>query len=64
MAYLLELLETSGEYIEYWEDTQGCSSDARVVYEENDPMDDGVAIPNQSNNVICQWLCQCNTTHT
>ena len=44
-AYLAELLENPGEYVEYWEDSLCCSADARILYEEYDPTQDEVALP-------------------
>jgi len=36
-AYLAELLENPGEYVEHWEDSLCFSADARILYEEYDP---------------------------
>ena len=32
-AYLAEILESSGEYIEYWEDALCCTADAKMKLE-------------------------------
>jgi hypothetical protein len=44
-AYLAELLENPGEYVEYCEDSLCCSADAKILYEDYDPVQDEVALP-------------------
>lgn len=42
-SLLSELMESpDGEYIGYWEDSLYCSADAKILFEEYEPMDDKV----------------------
>jgi hypothetical protein len=45
-SYLAELMEQPGELVEYWEDSLYCSADAKVLFEEYDPQQDEVELPN------------------
>ena len=40
------MLESSGEYIEYWEDALCCTADA-LMKSEYDPEEDEVVLPNK-----------------
>ena len=39
-GYLAEILNTPGEYLEYWEDALCCSADVQLTFEPYDPCGD------------------------
>ena len=42
---VISILENPWEYVEYWEGSLCWSADARILYEEYDPVQDEVSLP-------------------